>query len=190
MVLEKTLESSWGCKDISSGCSLEGLMLKPPILWLPDAKSWLIGKRADSLEKTLMQGKIEGRRRRWWQRVRWLDGITDSVTWVWMDSVSWGWTGRPGVLQFMGLQGVDHNWVTEWNWRRMSSLLLHWPLHAVSTSQSAYSGSPPIILGRSLDMLRTLWGLFRPRFTLSRLVLARKVHNYPKVHTLELIVGI
>ena len=60
--------------------------------------------RANPLEKTLMLGKIEGRRGRGWQRMRWLDGITDSMdmnlskSW----SRSWWWTGRPGVLQSMG----------------------------------------------------------------------------------------
>ena len=59
-------------KEISPECSLEGLMLKDWILWPPDAKDWL-------MEKTLMLGKIEGRRRRGRQRMRWLDGITDSM---------------------------------------------------------------------------------------------------------------
>ena len=57
--------------------------------------------KADSLEKTLMLGKIEGRRRRGLQRTRWLDGITNSM--------DMGLTGRPGVLQFMGLQRVGHD---------------------------------------------------------------------------------
>ena len=61
-------------KETSPGCSLEGLMLK---LKLQDF-GHLMG-RADSLEKTLMRGKIEGRRRKGWQRRRWLDGITDSM---------------------------------------------------------------------------------------------------------------
>ena len=82
MVLEKTLESPLDCKEIQPSIlkeinpewSLEGLMLKlklqyfGPLIW-----------RTDSLEKTLMLGKIEGRRRRWQQRMRWLDGITDSM---------------------------------------------------------------------------------------------------------------
>ena len=61
-------------KEISPECSLEGLILKleSPILWPPDAKN-------DSLEKTLMLGKIEGRKRRGWQRMRWLDGIGNSM---------------------------------------------------------------------------------------------------------------
>ena len=61
-------------KDISPGCSLEGLMLKLKCQYFNH-----LMQRADSLEKTLMLGKIEGRRRRGWQRMRWLDGITDSM---------------------------------------------------------------------------------------------------------------
>ena len=61
-------------KEISPGCSLEGLMLKLKRQYFGHLM-W----RADSLEKTLMLGKIEGRRRRGWQRMRWLDGITDSI---------------------------------------------------------------------------------------------------------------
>ena len=61
-------------KEISPGCSLEGLMLKPKLQSFGH-----LMRRADSLEKTLMLGKIEGRRRRGQQRVRCLDGITDSV---------------------------------------------------------------------------------------------------------------
>ena len=61
-------------KEISPGCSLEGLMLKPKLQYFGH-----LMQRADSFEKTLMLGKIEGRRRRGWQRIRWLDGITDSM---------------------------------------------------------------------------------------------------------------
>ena len=61
-------------KEISPGCSLEGLMLKLKLQYFGHFM-W----RVDSLEKTLMLGKIEGRRRRGWQRMRWLDGITDSM---------------------------------------------------------------------------------------------------------------
>ena len=70
-------------------------------------------QRADSLEKTLMLGKIEGRRRRGRQRMRWLNGITDSMDMGLVDSGSWWWTGRPGVLQFMGSQRVGYDWATE-----------------------------------------------------------------------------
>ena len=61
-------------KEISPGCSLEGLMLKLKLQY-----SGHLMWRADSFEKTLMLGKIEGKRRRGWQRMRWLDGITDSM---------------------------------------------------------------------------------------------------------------
>ena len=61
-------------KEISPGCSLEGLMLKLKLQYFGP-----LMRRADSLEKTLMLGKIEGRRRKGWQRMRWLDGITDSM---------------------------------------------------------------------------------------------------------------
>ena len=98
-------------KEISPEYPLEGLMLKlKPNTLAPDVKSWLIWK-----EKTLMLGKIEGRRRR--DDRRW-DGWMASPTrwtWVWASSGSWWWTGRPGVLQSMGSQRVRHNWATELN---------------------------------------------------------------------------
>ena len=69
--------------------------------------------RTDSLEKTLMLGKIEGRRRRGQQRMRWLDNITDLLNMNWASSGNWWWTGKPGVLQSLGSQKVGHDWVTE-----------------------------------------------------------------------------
>ena len=93
-------------KEISPACSLEGLMLK---------------RRVNSLEKTLMLGGMlaggEGDDRGW-------DGWMASPTrwaWVWVDSGSWWWTGRPGVLRFMGSQRVGHDWATEQNWSEPSS---------------------------------------------------------------------
>ena len=82
MVLKKTLESPLGCKTIQpvhpkgdqSRCSLEGLMLKLKLQYFGS-----LMRGVDSLEKTLMLGGIRGRRRRGRQRMRWLDGITDSM---------------------------------------------------------------------------------------------------------------
>ena len=79
MVLEKTLESPLDCKEIQpvhpkGECSLEGLMLKLKLQYFGH-----LMRRADSFEKTLMLGKTEGRRRRRRQRMRWLDGIIDSM---------------------------------------------------------------------------------------------------------------
>ena len=81
MVLENTLESLLECKEIQSilkemspEYSLEGLMVKLKLQYF----GWLM-QRTDSLEKTLMRGKTEGRRRRGRQRMRWLDGITDAL---------------------------------------------------------------------------------------------------------------
>ena len=71
-------------KEISPGCSLVRLILK-----LKRQYFGHLMQGADSFEKALMLGKIEGRRRRGWQRMRWLDGITDSMDMVWVDSSSW-----------------------------------------------------------------------------------------------------
>ena len=94
-------------KKMKPEYSLEGLMLKLKLQYF----GHLVWK-ADSLEKTMMLGKIEGRRRGW-QRMRWLDGITDSMDLSLTSSGKWWRTGKPGVLQSMGLQRVRHDWVTE-----------------------------------------------------------------------------
>ena len=96
-------------KEISPEYSLEGVMLKLKLQYFGHLM-W----RTDSLEKILMLGKIEGRRRGW-QRMRWLDGTTQ-WTWVWASSRSLWWTGKPGLLQSMELQRVVHYWATELNW--------------------------------------------------------------------------
>ena len=98
-------------KEISSKYSLEGLMVKLKFQYFGHLM-W----RADSFEKTPMLGKIEGRRRRGQQRMRWLDSITDSMDMCWVNSRSWWWTGRPGMLWFTGSKRVGHDWVTELNY--------------------------------------------------------------------------
>ena len=104
-------------REINPEYSLEGLTLKLKLQYFGHLM-W----RADSFEKTLIWGKIEGMRRRERQSMRWLDAITDSMDLGWVNSGSWWWTGRPGVLQFMGLQRVGHDWVTELNLTELTIL--------------------------------------------------------------------
>ena len=105
-------------KEINPGISLEGMMLKLKLQYF-DHLMW----RVDSLEKTLMLGGIGGRRRRGWQRMRWLDDITDSMDVSLSELRDWWWIGRPGVLWFMGSQRVEHDWATELNWTELNLLL-------------------------------------------------------------------
>ena len=125
VVLEKTLESPLDCKEIQPVHS-EGdqswvffgrsnAKAETPVLWPPHAKSWLIGKDSDA-------GKDWGQEEK--ETTGW-DGWMASLTrwtWVWVNSGSWWWTGRPGVLWFTGSQGVRHDWATDLIWSDLISL--------------------------------------------------------------------
>ena len=121
-MLEKTLESPLDCKEIQPVhpkgnqswifIGRTDAEAQTPILWPPDAKNWLIGKDSDA-GKDLRQ---EEKGPTGWDG--WMESPTQ-WTWVWVNSGSWWWTGRPGMLWFMGLQRVRQDWVTElklnWN---------------------------------------------------------------------------
>ena len=100
-------------KEISPGISLEGMMLKVKLQCFGH-----LMRRVDSLEKTLMLGGIgageEGDNRGW---NGWMASPTQ-WTWVFLNSRNWWWTGRPGVLRFMGSQRVGHDWATELHWKK------------------------------------------------------------------------
>ena len=108
-------------KKISTECSLEGLMLKLKLQYFGHL-IW----RTDSLEKTLRLQRLkaggEGDNKGW---NGWMASPTQ-WTWLWVSSRSWWWTGKPGVLQFMGSQRVGHDWATELNltdWYKASTYL-------------------------------------------------------------------
>ena len=131
VVLEKTVESPLDCKgiklvhpkeiqpwiflDIPESVLnirvLEGKMLKLKFQYFGH-----LMQRTDLLENTLLLGKTQSRRRWVWPRMRWLYGITDSMTWIWASSGSWWWTGKSGALHSVGFQRVGHNWETQLNW--------------------------------------------------------------------------
>ena len=120
VVLEKILESPLDCKEI------QPVHPKGDQSWVFIGRSGAeaetqyfchLMRRVDSLAKTLILGGTGGRRRRVQQRIRWLNASLIQWTWVWVNSGSWWWTGRPGVLWFMGSQRVGQDWATELNWR-------------------------------------------------------------------------
>ena len=120
VMLEKTLESPLNSKEtkpVNSKGNQSWIFIgrtdaeaEVPILWPPDGKSQLIGKDPDPSWPWLRTGG-EGSNRGW---NSWMASPTQR-TWIWVDSRSWWWTRRPGVLQSMGLQRVWHDWATELN---------------------------------------------------------------------------
>ena len=121
VVLEKTLESPLDCREIRPvlkeinpkgnqswiRIGRTDVEAETPICWTPDAKNWLIWKRPWCWERLKAGGEREDRG---WDG--WMASPTQ-WTWVWVNSRSWWWTGRPGVLQSMRSQRVRHDWVTE-----------------------------------------------------------------------------
>ena len=97
-------------KEISPECSLEGLMLKLKLQHFGH-----LMQRADSFEKTLMLGKIEGGKRRGRQRMRWWIAPPTRSRWVWAGSRDWWWIRKPGILLSMWLWIAGHDWVPELN---------------------------------------------------------------------------
>ena len=122
-VLEKTLESPLDCKEIWPVHAKENQSwifigrtdaeAETPILWPPDAKNWLVGKRPWLWERLKAGG--EGDDTGW---DGWMASLTQ-WTWVWVNSGSWWWTGRPGMLQSMGSQRVGHDSATELNFKEI-----------------------------------------------------------------------
>ena len=134
VMLEKTVESPLDSKEIQpvhpkgnrSWIVIGRLRLKLKLQHLGHLM-W----RADSFEKTLMLGKIEGRKRRGWQRMRYEMASLTQWTWVWVGSRSWWWTGRPGVLGSWGCKKSD---TTEWlNWTDSFKIYSLFNKYAMST---------------------------------------------------------
>ena len=124
VVLEKTLESPLGSREIQPVhpkgdqswvfIGRTDVEAETPILWPPDVKSWLL-KRPWCWERLKAEG--EGDDRGW-------DGwmaLPPQWTWVWVDSRSWWWRGRPAVLRSVGLQRIGHNCAAELNWSEYST---------------------------------------------------------------------
>ena len=128
VVLEKTFESPLNSKEIQPVhpkgnqswrfIGRTDVEAETPILWPPDAKNWLIGKDW-CWERLKAGGKGDGRG---WDG--WMASPTQ-WTWVWVNSGSWRWTGRPSVLQSIGSQRVRHDWATELNWSELIYIYIY-----------------------------------------------------------------
>ena len=126
MALEKTLESPLDCKEIQPAHSKEDqpwvffgrndAKAETPVLWPPHVKSWLTGKDSDA-------GRDWGQEEKGTtEEDGWMASLT-RWTRVWVNSGSWWWTGRPGVLWYMGSQRVGHDWATELNWTELMVMI-------------------------------------------------------------------
>ena len=127
VVLEKTLESLLDCKEIQPVnpkgnqswifIGRTDTEAETPILWSPDVKNCLIWKDPDAGKDWRQEekGMTED------EMVRWMASPT-RWTWIWVNSGSWWWTGKPGVLQSMGSQRVGHDWMTELHWTELVTL--------------------------------------------------------------------
>ena len=147
VMLEKTLEGPLDSKEIQPVhpkgdqswifIGRTDVEFEAPILWLPDVKKWPIWKDPDA-----------GKDWRWGEKetTDWDDWMASPTqwTWVWVNSGSWWWTGRPAVLQSMGSQRVRHNWVTELNWHKRK-------LNVSDLRQESFN---------SVEERRTLWNSY------------------------------
>ena len=136
-------------QEISPEYSLEGLMLKLKLQYFGH-----LMRRTDSLEKTLMLWRLKAGER---DNRGWDDWTVSPMnwTWVWISSRSWWWTGKPGVLQSMGLQRVRHDWATKPNWLLMYLCSLHMKtsLYFIWASQVALvENNPTANIGDRRDM--------------------------------------
>ena len=127
VVLEKTFESPLNCKELKpvnpkgnqSWIGRADADIEAPVLWPPDTKSWLTAKDFNAGKDPGQEEK--GNDRGWDGRM----ASPTQGTWIWVDSGSWWWTGRPGMLRFMGSRRVRHDWATELNRTELKSLIIH-----------------------------------------------------------------
>ena len=152
MVLEKTLESPLDCEEIQPVhpkgdqswvfIGSTDAEAETPILWPPDAKNWLIGRDTDAGKDWRREEKGDGWMASW---THW--------TWVWVNSGSWWWTGRPGVLWSMGSQRVGHGWVNELNWSELNWTLK--PPQITTLPSCIFFSFGMVLVTASCTMLQT-----------------------------------